>query len=86
MFRKAGRGLRPFSPVDSENRPLYKTHPLSSTRGKALAVPGTAKNPAAAMAFVRFLLLPEGKALLEANGQPPVAPPILSGSVPAELK
>jgi molybdate transport system substrate-binding protein len=59
---------------------------LSSEIRNAATVPGTAKHPAAALAFVRFLLLPEGKALLEANGQPPVAPPILSGSVPAELK
>jgi ABC-type molybdate transport system substrate-binding protein len=49
-------------------------------------VPATAKDPAAAVKFVRLLLSAEGKAILESTGQPPIAPPIFNGRVPAELK
>ena len=52
----------------------------------AATVPATAKDPATAVKFVRLLISGEGKALLEATGQPPVAPPIFNGNVPAELK
>lgn len=52
----------------------------------AATVPATAKDPAAAVKFVRLLISGEGKAILEATGQPPIAPPIFNGSVPAELK
>jgi molybdate transport system substrate-binding protein len=59
---------------------------LSSQIRNAATVPATAKDPAAAVKFVRLLLSAEGKAILEATGQPPIAPPIVNGSVPAELK
>jgi molybdenum ABC transporter molybdate-binding protein len=59
---------------------------LSSEIRNAATVPATAKDPATAVKFARLLISNEGKALLEATGQPPVAPPIFNGSVPAELK
>jgi molybdate transport system substrate-binding protein len=59
---------------------------LSSQIRNAATVPATAKDPAAALKFVRLLLSAEGKAILEATGQPPIAPPIVNGNVPAELK
>jgi molybdate transport system substrate-binding protein len=59
---------------------------LSSEIRNAATVPATAKDPATAVKFVRLLISGEGKALLEATGQPPVAPPIFNGNVPAELK
>lgn len=59
---------------------------LSSEIRNAATVPATAKDPATAVKFVRLLISGEGKAVLEATGQPPVAPPIFNGNVPAELK
>ena len=59
---------------------------LSSEIRNAATVPATAKDPAVAVQFVRLLISVEGKALLEATGQPPVAPPIFNGNVPVELK
>jgi len=59
---------------------------LSSDIRNAATVPATAKDPATAVKFVWLLISDEGKALLEATGQPPVAPPIFNGNVPAELK
>jgi molybdate transport system substrate-binding protein len=59
---------------------------LSSEIRNVATVPSTAKDPAAAMKFVRLLLSAEGKAILESTGQPPIVPPIFSGNVPAELK
>ncbi|MBU2055049.1 MAG: substrate-binding domain-containing protein [Proteobacteria bacterium] len=59
---------------------------LSSEIRNAATVPGTAKEPGTAIKFIRLILSDEGKSLLEATGQPPVAPPILNGNVPAELK
>jgi ABC-type molybdate transport system substrate-binding protein len=59
---------------------------LSSDIRNAATVPATAKDPAAAVKFVRLLLSAEGKAILESTGQPPIAPPIFNGRVPAELK
>jgi len=59
---------------------------LSSEIRNAATVPATAKDPATAVKFVRLLISDEGKALLEATGQPPVAPPIFNGNMPAELK
>jgi molybdate transport system substrate-binding protein len=59
---------------------------LSSEIRNAATVPATAKDPAAAMKFVRLLLSAEGKAILESTGQPPIVPPIFNGKVPAELK
>ena len=59
---------------------------LSSDIRNAATVPATAKDPATAVKFVRLLISAEGKGLLEATGQPPVAPPIFNGNVPVELK
>jgi molybdenum ABC transporter molybdate-binding protein len=59
---------------------------LSSEIRNAATVPATAKDPATAVKFVRLLISDEGKAILEATGQPPVTPPIINGTVPAELK
>ena len=51
----------------------------------AATVPVTAANRQPALAFVKFLLSPEGRDLLEKAGQPPVFPPIRAGAVPPEL-
>ena len=59
---------------------------LSGEIRNAATVPATAKDPATAVKFVRLLISDEGKALLEATGQPPIAPPIFNGNVPAGLK
>lgn len=59
---------------------------LSGEIRNAATVPATAKDPATAVKFVRLLISGEGKALLEATGQPPIAPPIFNGNVPAGLK
>ena len=59
---------------------------LSSDIRNAATVPATAKDPVAAVKFVRLLLSAEGKAILESTGQPPIVPPIFNGNVPAELK
>jgi molybdate transport system substrate-binding protein len=88
---KADAGVVYFSAAVAEKEKLEilrfpATVNLSSDIRNAATVPATAMDPAAAMKFVRFLLLAEGKAILESTGQPPIAPPIFSGSVPAELK
>lgn len=59
---------------------------LSSQIRNAATVPSTAKEPATALAFVRFILSDEGRKILEATGQPPVFPPITKGAIPGELK
>lgn len=59
---------------------------LSSQIRNAATVPSTAKEPAAAVAFVRFILSDEGRKILEATGQPPVVPPLTKGETPKELK
>ena len=59
---------------------------LSSQIRNAATVPSTTKEPAAALAFVRFILSDEGRKILEATGQPPIVPPITRGEIPRELK
>lgn len=59
---------------------------LSSQIRNAATVPSTAKEPATALAFVRFILSEAGRKILEATGQPPVFPPITKGEIPGELK
>jgi molybdenum ABC transporter molybdate-binding protein len=59
---------------------------LSSEIRNAATVPASAKDPATALKFVRLLISDEGKAILEATGQPPVTPPIINGAVPAGLR
>lgn len=58
---------------------------LSSQIRNAATIPATAKEPAAALLFVRFILSEEGRRILEATGQPPVVPPITKGEIPREL-
>jgi molybdate transport system substrate-binding protein len=59
---------------------------LSGEIRNAATVPATAKNPAAALSFVRFILSDRGRRLLESAGQPAVFPAIFRGTLPAELK
>jgi molybdate transport system substrate-binding protein len=56
---------------------------LSEAIRNAATVPGTARSPSEATAFVAFLLTPEAQAILKDTGQPPVAPAIRKGAVPA---
>jgi molybdate transport system substrate-binding protein len=56
---------------------------MSEAIRNAATVPGTAKNPKEATDFVGFLLSAEGQAILMQTGQPPVAPAIRKGGVPA---
>ena len=59
---------------------------MSEAIRNAATVPGTAKNPQEATAFVAFLLSPEGQRILQDTGQPPVVPAIRKGDVPADLR
>jgi molybdate transport system substrate-binding protein len=59
---------------------------ISSEIRNAATVPATAKEPAAAIRFVRFLLSGEGRTILDATGQPPIVPPITTGELPPDLK
>ena len=58
---------------------------LSEAIRNAATVPGTARNPAHAVAFVRFLLSAEAQSILRDAGQPPVVPALRKGAVPAAL-
>ena len=58
---------------------------LSDKILNAASVPGTAKNPVAALDFVRLLLSAEGQKILQETGQPPVIPATRKGNVPAEV-
>lgn len=59
---------------------------MSEAIRNAATVPGTARNPTEALAFVAFLLSPEARRILQDTGQPPVVPATRSGAVPAELR
>ncbi len=59
---------------------------MSEAIRNAATVPGTARNPQDATAFVAFLLSPEGQRILQDTGQPPVVPAIRNGAVPADLR
>jgi ABC-type molybdate transport system substrate-binding protein len=49
-------------------------------------VPGTARNAQEATRFVGFLMTAEAQDILKNAGQPPVAPAIRRGAIPAELR
>jgi molybdate/tungstate transport system substrate-binding protein len=54
-----------------------------------VTIPKNAPNPDLALEFVKFLLGPDGQAIMEAQGQPPIVPAtVATGSdmLPAELK
>lgn len=53
-----------------------------------VTMPSDAPSPELAVAFVEFLLGPEGQAIMEAQGQPPIVPPVSADvdSLPATLK
>jgi len=59
---------------------------MSEAIQNAAAVPTTAKNPKEATDFVRFILSPEGQAILASSGQPPIVPAIRKGDVPSDVK
>lgn len=58
---------------------------MSEAIRNAATVPGTARNPKEATEFVRFLISPEAQAILQQTGQPPVAPALRKGAVPADI-
>lgn len=58
---------------------------LSEAIQNAATVPGTAKHPKEATAFVSFILSAEGQKILAQTGQPPVVPAIRNGKLPPEL-
>ena len=58
---------------------------LSEAIRNAATVPGTAKHPKEATDFVAFLITPEAQAILRETGQPPVAPALRKGAVPAAI-
>jgi molybdate/tungstate transport system substrate-binding protein len=41
----------------------------------ALTIPKNSPNPKAAIAFIKFVVGPQGRAIMEKNGQPPIDPP-----------
>ena len=59
---------------------------LSEAIRNAATVPGSARNVPDAIAFVRFLLSPEGQTILKETGQPPVVPALRQGAVPADIR
>src|SRR5258708_5383261 len=59
---------------------------MSDTIQNAALVPGTAKNPREANAFVRFLLTPEAQTILKETGQPPIVPAIRKADLPGDLQ
>lgn len=59
---------------------------MSEAIRNAATVPGTARNAEDAIAFVAFLLTAEAQAILKDSGQPPVAPAIRKGPVPASIR
>jgi len=59
---------------------------LSDQIQNAATVPGTAREQELATRVVEFILSPEGRAILEETGQPPVVPPVRKGDVPTALK
>jgi molybdate transport system substrate-binding protein len=59
---------------------------LSEAIRNAAAVPGTARSPQEATAFVAFLMSPEAQEILKNAGQPPVSPAIRRGAPPADLR
>jgi molybdate transport system substrate-binding protein len=58
---------------------------MSEAIRNAATVPGTAKSPKEGTDFVRFLLSGEARGILLQTGQPPVAPAVRKGSVPAAV-
>jgi len=58
---------------------------LSEAIRNAATVPGSARNPKEATEFIRFLTSPEAQAILQQTGQPPVAPALRKGLVPAQI-
>jgi molybdate transport system substrate-binding protein len=59
---------------------------MSEAIRNAATVPGTAKNPQEALAFVAYLLSAEGRRILQESGQPPVVPAIGHGPVPIDVR
>ncbi|MBI3700944.1 MAG: substrate-binding domain-containing protein [Afipia sp.] len=59
---------------------------MSEAIRNAATVPGSAKNPKQASAFVKFLLTKPAQDILAETGQPPIVPAIERGSVPADIK
>jgi len=51
-------------------------------------MPNNAPSPELATEFVKFLLGPEGQAIMQEQGQPPIVPPVSDNidNLPAELK
>lgn len=65
--------------------PDEKTHIRGEPVLYALTVPNAARNKEAARALARFILGPEGRAILRASGQEPVVPPTAVGRGAAEI-
>jgi molybdate/tungstate transport system substrate-binding protein len=53
-----------------------------------VTIPKNAPTPELAVEFVKFLLGPDGQAIMEQQGQPPIVPPVAGdvGAVPTELQ
>jgi molybdate/tungstate transport system substrate-binding protein len=53
-----------------------------------VTIPKVAPSPELAVEFVKFLIGPEGQAIMEDQGQPPIVPPVATGegALPEELK
>jgi molybdate/tungstate transport system substrate-binding protein len=71
-------GRKPGEWITKEGRPMIY----------GITICKKSPNREAALAFIRFLISPEGRAIMAANGQPPIRPVRISGdltSLPPEL-
>ena len=58
---------------------------LSEQIRNVVTIPVTARNVVAASVFIKGMLSPEGRRILERAGQPPLVPPIPEGELPFEI-
>ncbi len=74
FYRKARieiTGKRPGETISKTGKPMVY----------GMTIPVGARNPEGAVRFVAFVLGPEGRRIMEKNGQPPIHPPEATGRV-----